>query len=372
MFNTDMHITTFIILVVQCLVLFSQFLFYLIKPKDSSRIRFICLTICYIFYNFFSGIFPDPQYDISIFLQNIVAYIVGIVVAIYFVYYIYKEFNIYPFKGFKVSSLLWILLISFLILFIIPYYLTNDLNFSKRIFIGIPLIISISFLYQIGRQLCITFKSKAMDTYFNKRITSGYLGLFSISLMPVLVALGDYQSIEQPVVNAGFLIMMIVYTSHIIYKTKSEALELEKLKNKIVTKKEVQISEDIQNTIINSLQTFEREEKFLDKNISIKTVASQLNTNTKYLSKVINNYQGISFIQYINHHRIQYCLEHLHQKDSDWLRYSIKSIADECGFSSAESFSRAFKKHTSIKPSDYIKNIDQKTYTPQQQDKKPS
>ncbi len=365
MFDTEMHINTFVILVIQVIVLFTQFIYYLSKPQDKSRKRFLILTITYIAYNLFSGIFPDSQFSISIFIQNVIAYIVGIVVAVYFIFYIYHEFKINPFKRFGVKTLFWVLTISFVVLFVFPYYLTSDLSFSKKLFISIPLFISISFLYQVGNQLKeLYIKSDPQSDKSNKslphckmKILAGYLGLFSISLMPLIVAIGDYQSVEQPVVNFGFLIMTIVYLVEIVNISRFENNLIIELSNNQKTKGTITINNNIKEQILNGLINFEKNEDFLQKNIDIKWLSKKLNTNTKYLSKTINDYKQSNFTNYVNKLRILYAISKLKDENDVIRNYSIKSIAEECGFNTAEAFSRAFKNYTSQNPSQYIKEL---------------
>lgn len=184
-----MHIVTFVILVFQILVLFAQILFFFSRPNDKSRLRFLILIITYIFYNLFSGIYPDKQYAPSLFIQNIIAYLVGIFVSVYFVFYIYKEFDIYPFKHFDVKTLFFVLMSGFVVLFVIPYFLSGNLSLSRKIFISVPLMVSFAFLYQIGNELIKLYKKTSnslKSKYYKYRIISGYLGLFTLSLLPVI------------------------------------------------------------------------------------------------------------------------------------------------------------------------------------------
>ena len=52
-------------------------------------------------------------------------------------------------------------------------------------------------------------------------------------------------------------------------------------------------------------------EKFLNKDMSLALLASHLETNTKYLSEVINKYKGKNFNVYINELRINYIVSKL-------------------------------------------------------------
>ncbi|WP_062052998.1 helix-turn-helix domain-containing protein [Aquimarina longa] len=363
MFNTEMHVSTFVILVLQSLVLFSQLLFFLSRPNDNSRLRFLILTITYILYNLFSGIFPDNRFSLSIYYQNIVAYLVGIIVAVYFIYYIYKEFNIYPFKHFRVRTLFLVLIVSFISFFIVPYYFTENLSLSRKLFIITPLFVSFAFFYQVGKELIEIYKTSSYQNdknrYYKTRILAGYLGLFSLSLMPVIVAIGDYQSIEQPIVNSGYMIMTVTYIIDLVYKSRIESKVLFNLNQKLTdtkNNKNFKIPEEVTQKILDDLKKFEAKELFLKNDINIRSLSKKINTNTKYLSKTINDYKNRNFNGYINKLRIDYTIKILNENPK--LRnYTIVHLSQEVGFNNAEAFSRAFHNVTGKKPSVYIKEL---------------
>jgi AraC-like DNA-binding protein len=116
------------------------------------------------------------------------------------------------------------------------------------------------------------------------------------------------------------------------------------------------IAEEVVQQILGKLQVFESDGGFLDSTITIQKVATVLNTNSKYLSKIINEFKGKSFVQYSNDLRIEYSIIQL-KKDSKLRNYTIQALALEFGFNNAESFSTAFLKKTGIKPTYFIKEL---------------
>ncbi|MGG8496901.1 helix-turn-helix domain-containing protein [Tenacibaculum sp. TC6] len=123
------------------------------------------------------------------------------------------------------------------------------------------------------------------------------------------------------------------------------------------SKSQTLISDEIAQPILQRLAAFEQNEIFLDSAINLQTLASELNTNANYLSKVINQYKNSSFSNYMNKLRIEYAVHRL-KKDPLWRKYTIKAIANEVGFKNAESFSKAFYKYTELRPSYFIKELD--------------
>ncbi|MBC8755564.1 helix-turn-helix domain-containing protein [Kordia sp. YSTF-M3] len=117
-----------------------------------------------------------------------------------------------------------------------------------------------------------------------------------------------------------------------------------------------QISDEKVSKILTGLEKFEKANLFLNKNTSLASVAKKLNTNTSYLSEIVNTHKGVTFKNHITQLRISYALNEL-KNDKVLRSYSIKAIAKELGFKSEGAFSRAFKKQTGIYPSFFIKNL---------------
>jgi len=117
------------------------------------------------------------------------------------------------------------------------------------------------------------------------------------------------------------------------------------------------ISKERIDAVIVGLESFEKNHDFLDNKITLNTLSLSLNTNSTYLSKIINLYKKKNFSSYITELRINYCIEKL-QKDQIFRKYTVKAIAYEIGFNNVESFSKAFFKKTGIHPSFYIKEIE--------------
>jgi AraC-like DNA-binding protein len=124
----------------------------------------------------------------------------------------------------------------------------------------------------------------------------------------------------------------------------------------ISTIEDIGILQELVDDIIVKLDLFENANGYLESNISVQTLSRTFETNSKYLSKIVNVYKGKSFIQYINDLRIEHAIMTL-KKDDKLTKYIIQALAQEFGFNSAESFSAAFYKKTEIKPTYFIKEL---------------
>jgi len=117
------------------------------------------------------------------------------------------------------------------------------------------------------------------------------------------------------------------------------------------------IPDEIVNTILRQLDEFEKSYGFSSKSCSLHHLAKEFNTNSKYLSKVINYKKGLNFSNYINNLRIDYAIKRL-TNEAHFRTFTIEAIAEDIGFNKAQSYSTAFHKKTGIYPSYFIKQLE--------------
>ncbi len=82
-------------------------------------------------------------------------------------------------------------------------------------------------------------------------------------------------------------------------------------------------------------------------------VSRELNIHPNTLSQVINRAEQKNFFDYINSLRVSEFKERTMK--SDYQKYTLLSLAHDCGFNSKTSFNRNFKKITGKSPSEYLK-----------------
>ncbi|AEW00569.1 AraC family transcriptional regulator [Niastella koreensis] len=94
----------------------------------------------------------------------------------------------------------------------------------------------------------------------------------------------------------------------------------------------------------------------IDTNLSLKELSKDLSINPSYLSREFSkHFNNLSFGEYIRKQRIEKAMELMATPT-----YSLTEIAYLTGFSDQSHFTRIFKKHNGISPSEYRKNIDKK------------
>ncbi|ESU29927.1 hypothetical protein FLJC2902T_04080 [Flavobacterium limnosediminis JC2902] len=95
----------------------------------------------------------------------------------------------------------------------------------------------------------------------------------------------------------------------------------------------------------------EKNKRYRDPYFSLDKLSTELMMSTSKLSQLINKESGHNFSDFINHLRVENAKKYL--TDSNFSNYTIIAIGLECGFNSKSAFYTAFKKFTSVTPSEY-------------------
>ncbi len=113
------------------------------------------------------------------------------------------------------------------------------------------------------------------------------------------------------------------------------------------------LTEETKEIIVNQINEYMTTKPYRNSKLTVEDVADALNTNTRYLSQIINEKYQVNFFNFINNYRILEAVELLKSPDAD--KYTIEGIAQMVGFNSKSSFNTSFKKNTGLTPSEIRK-----------------
>lgn len=111
-------------------------------------------------------------------------------------------------------------------------------------------------------------------------------------------------------------------------------------------------TEKINQLIVQMSLLMDQHRPFLRTRYTIKNLAEELHIQPYQLSALLNQYLGQNFNDYLNHYRVNFSKDLIHQGVSNSL--NLKGLAEKCGFNNRNSFTTAFKKYTGQVPSFYI------------------
>lgn len=97
----------------------------------------------------------------------------------------------------------------------------------------------------------------------------------------------------------------------------------------------------------------EMDKVFLQPDIHIEDVAKMLCTNRTYVSRMMREEYGISFIEYVNIARIQYSQQLLYSTND----ITLDMVAEKSGFQSTSNYCRTFKRYIGSTPLNWLQGV---------------
>lgn len=283
MFGTSIHWTTFFYLLIDTFIVL--FTFYFSRRNSRSNLRrFLYLGVLFIAYNATGGFLPIDNFPGPFILQYIITYGVAIALCVYIVYYLYKEYDIVVLKfNSSIRNLAILASVSFMVLFLIPYFLTDSLK-SARLLFTIPIsVLAFIFLLIFYRRISNPSNPNAFILRRNKL---SMVSVASIALLPICTVIGDFQWITFTEMNLAFFAITAIEIDRYLYfiENKNRMYEVFALKKK-------QRDEAIERKIIYEDLTRREIEVALSilSNLSYKNIAKDLFIAESTVSKHASN-----------------------------------------------------------------------------------
>ncbi|WP_294207742.1 AraC family transcriptional regulator [uncultured Chryseobacterium sp.] len=172
------------------------------------------------------------------------------------------------------------------------------------------------------------------------------IGLITFALILLLVLIIKYKSEKRARARYKILEEKIL-NSNLQLTVKKDSPKL-KEDEKIV------INENIVHDLMIKLQEFEEKSGYIESGLTLHKLARKFNTNSNYLSQVVNESKGMNFNRYLSELRINYITNKLYN-DKVYLNYKIETLAEKCGIASRTNFSNLFQEINGMRPKDFIK-----------------
>ena len=283
MFGTSIHWTTFFYLLIDTFIVLLTLYFSRKKTRSSLR-RFLYLGILFVAYNATGGFLPIDDFAGPFILQYIITYGVAIALCVYIVYYLYKEYDIVVLKfNSSIRNLAILASVSFVVLFLIPYFLTDSLN-SARFLFTIPIsAVAFVFLFIFYRRIS---NPSNPNPFIVRRNKLSMVSVASIALLPICTVIGDYQWITFTVMNLAFFAITAIEADRYLYfiENNNRMYEVFALKKK-------QRDESVERKIIYEDLTRREIEVALSilSNLSYRNIAKDLFIAESTVSKHASN-----------------------------------------------------------------------------------
>ncbi len=123
-----------------------------------------------------------------------------------------------------------------------------------------------------------------------------------------------------------------------------------------ISKSELQLfTPEYRKTIATALQSFKERKVFLNSDFKLNQISNESGIPAHHLTYFFNDIKKMSFSDWRNSLRIEEAKILIGQGETD--NFTLQSISLRCGFSSQNTFIRAFKNSTGTTPSTYLKSV---------------
>lgn len=146
-FGTQIHVVTFIFILLEMGMFTFQFFYYLFRPQDQQRKLYLILLALMLFYNITGGLFPDHSIPIRIDIQEMIAYGSGFLTACYFPFYFYKAFDLPSLRWHAYYGVPLFLFLPYLLFFVIIYAINGNLDADIKYGMITPFVYAIVLLW---------------------------------------------------------------------------------------------------------------------------------------------------------------------------------------------------------------------------------
>lgn len=175
----------------------------------------------------------------------------------------------------------------------------------------------------------------------------------------------------QIILGGSLIVIMIIVITYLVYSNNRNKKRFNKIMQNSVSTNTINQNEtpqennptktsilqdlnpDLEATILKKLEKFEQTKKYLEKDMTLSKMATLLNTNTKYITKIIAKHRDKGTIDYISDLKIDYIVEIL-KTENKYRNYTNKALGEEAGFGSTQNFTKSFKARNGISPTYFI------------------
>jgi hypothetical protein len=221
-FGTQIHIVTFIFIVMEFGMFIFQFFYFQFRPQDKSRLWYLILLALLLFYNVTGGLFPDHKItSIPIPTQLMIAYGSGFLMASYFPFYFYKAFDLKVLKWHALYGVPLFLMAPYLLFFVIAYAINGNLNIDIKLGVVVPFIYSLVLLWVILKAIRNHYKEDENHKNAIEEIAV-YCAVSPWAAMTIFSWFQVSQLVEVLCTNFGFIIITIMFILKAIRNTRQE------------------------------------------------------------------------------------------------------------------------------------------------------
>ncbi|WP_038532152.1 response regulator transcription factor [Formosa agariphila] len=205
-------------------IIIFQLLRILYKPKKNWKVKlnYLSLTSIYLVLNLTNNLLPNKNVPLPVLIQLSIECALGLSVCLYTIWYLYTEFNISTkHKIFKIKNLIRTMALCYVLLFILPLYLTRSIQLAYTYFLIYPIILAIAFV------ISFVFTARKFISYSSDFKFRTYLALSAIVFLTFLPVLTWFHVFEPWIISMtsiSFLLISVIELDSYLYRIRNEAV----------------------------------------------------------------------------------------------------------------------------------------------------
>ncbi|MET4139618.1 helix-turn-helix transcriptional regulator [Pedobacter sp. UYP1] len=294
LFNTNMPLIIFFIIILEVALLFQQWIGYLTRKHEQKRLYHLYLVLFLILYNISEGFFPDQRLTfVPEKWQNFLGYGFGYVFCSYCPVYFYKTMGLKALTFHGRYGFLFVI-IPLIVFYGILYPINNDILFTRKYVYIIPVLYAIVLFSTAIKGIYKKYNFNKDRILLVERLCI-FFAVFPVSLTPIF---GAWLGIDKWIItfgcNIGFLVVNMILMRQFVRQSKSEQDRLAEMRREIeninaAARKDV-VASFIEKCIFYSLTAREIEiSKLIAEGIKYKDIAEKLFISERTVAKHVQN-----------------------------------------------------------------------------------
>ncbi len=236
-YGVPFHPVTFFIVLFELLLLVIQYIEYLRRPKEKQRLWQLILLVFVILRNTVEGAFqaPNPNWPISLLLQNFLGQGFGYIVASYFPLYWYKTLGLSELKTHGKYGFLFLIL-PVIFVYGLIYPINQDIMEARKYVYVVPFFYGITMIAHVIKATLFQYRKDKNKMSLKERV------LLLMAIVPWMTApfigigLGQPQWVIDISLNTGFFILNVLFIRQIVKRSREEQNERDQLKTNLSDK----------------------------------------------------------------------------------------------------------------------------------------
>ncbi len=236
-YGVPFHPITFFIVLFELLLLVVQYVDYLQRLKEKQRLWQLILLILVILRNTVEGAFqaPNPDWPISLLLQNFLGQGFGYIVASYFPLYWYKTLGLNELKLHGRYGFLF-LIVPVIFVYGLIYPVNQDIMEARKYVYVVPFFYGIAMIAHVIKATFSQYKKDKNKMALKERV------LILMAIVPWMTAPFIGIGLKQPQwvidisLNTGFFILNVLLIRQIVKRSREEQNEHDRLKTNLSDK----------------------------------------------------------------------------------------------------------------------------------------